>query len=342
MPQSASVNRLVVLAKHPKGEPTADCFRLETAPIPKPGPNQILLRTQWLSLDPYMRVRMYETDTYMPSVKLGHVMTGGSVSRVEASNHPDYQVGDVVHTYGGWQDYSVAEAAEVIVKLPKGFSNPSWYLGAIGMPGFTAWHALVNIGKPKDGETFVVAAATGAVGQIIGQIAKQKGCRVVGIAGGQKKCEFAVKELGFDACVDHRDPDLPGKLKGACPNGIDIYMENVGGAVFDAVRPLLNLFARIPVCGLIAHYSGAGYDGKDRLPDTMADTLFKRFTIQGFIIFDAYPEYYAGFVKEMTPLVQTGKVKIREQVIESLEAAPAGLIDLLKGDNFGKVVVRVE
>ena len=342
MPQSKDVNRRVLLTQYPKGEPTADCFRLDSAPVPKPGPNQILLRTQWLSLDPYMRVRMYEKDSYMPSVKIGEVMTGGSVSRVEESNHPDYQVGDVVHTYGGWQDYSVAEAAEVIVKLPQGFANPSWYLGVIGMPGFTAWHALVNIGKPKVGETFVVAAATGAVGQIIGQLAKSRGCRVVGIAGGAKKCGYAVKELGFDACIDHQAKDLPAQLQAACPKGIDIYMENVGGAVFDAVRPLLNLHARVPVCGLIAHYSFGGLDGKDRLPETMSDMLFKRLTFQGFIIFDAYPEYYAGFVKEMTPLVQSGKVRIREDVIGSLEEAPKGLMDLLKGQNFGKVVVKVE
>lgn len=343
MPQTATTNRRFVLAQHtqPDEEPTPAVWKLENAPVPKPGPNQMLLRTLWLSLDPYMRVRLNEADSYMPSVKKGEVMVGGTVSRVEASNHPEYKVGDIVHSYAGWQDYAVSDGSDIIVKLPDGFREQSWYLGGLGMPGFTAWHALVNIGKPKAGETFVTAAATGAVGQIIGQLAKLRGCRVVGIAGGKSKCEYAVKELGFDACVDHRAADFPEQLKAACPKGVDIYMENVGGPVFDAVEPLLNLFARIPICGLISHYSGGGLDGRDRLPGFMANTLFKRFTIQGFIIFDAYPEYYATFLKETTPLAESGKMRIREHRLDGLESAPAGLCDLLQGGNFGKVVVKV-
>ncbi|GAC1634843.1 MAG: NADP-dependent oxidoreductase [Nevskia sp.] len=341
MSQSASSNRRIVLAQHPQGDPTPEAFRLESVPVPVPGPKQMLLKTQWLSLDPYMRVRMMETDAYMPAVKLGEVMVGGTVSSVVASNHPDYQPGDVVHSYAGWQDYTLSDGADVIIKLPAGMKRPSWFLGSLGMPGFTAWYALNHIGKPKPGETFVVAAATGAVGQIIGQLAKQAGCRVVGIAGGAKKCAYAVDELGFDACIDHRSKDLPGLLAAACPKGIDIYMENVGGAVFDAVQPLLAVGARMPVCGLIAHYSGGGMDGKDRLPGFLSEALFKRLKIEGFIIFDQYPEHYANFVRAMTPMIESGKVKIREDVIDSLEGAPQGLADLLKGGNFGKVVVKV-
>lgn len=343
MPQTATTNRRFVLATHtrPSDQPTAAVWKLDSAPVPRPGPNQVLLRTLWLSLDPYMRVRLNEADSYMPSVKKDEVMVGGTVSRVEASNNPAYKVGELVHSYAGWQDYVLSDGSDIIVKLPDGFRHPSWYLGALGMPGFTAWHALMNIGKPNAGETFVVAAATGAVGQIIGQLAKSQGCRVVGIAGGKRKCDYAVRELGFDACVDHGGADFPAQLAAACPKGIDIYMENVGGAVFDAVQPLLNLNARIPVCGLIAHYSGGGMDGRDRLPGLMADALFKRLKIEGFIIFDAYPQYYGQFLKEVTPLVEAGTIRVREDLLEGLEAAPQGLIDLLKGGNFGKVVVKV-
>lgn len=341
MPQSADKNRRAILTTYPKGEPTPDVLRIETAALPSPGAGQMLLRTEWLSLDPYMRVRMYETDSYMPSVKLGEVMVGGTISRVEVSNHPDYQKGDLLQAYSGWQDYAISDGTDVMVKLSKDARHPSWYLGALGMPGFTAWYALRHICKPKAGETFVVAAATGAVGQIIGQLAKQQGCRVVGIAGGAKKCAYARDELGFDVCVDHYAKDFPEQLAAACPKGIDIYMENVGGAVLDAVRPLLANGARIPICGLIAHYSGGGMDGADRLPAMLSETLFKRLKIEGFIIFDHYPAYYTDFVREMTALIDSGKIKVREDVVDSLEAAPQGLIGLLQGGNFGKVVVKV-
>ncbi|MDH4459098.1 MAG: NADP-dependent oxidoreductase [Nevskia sp.] len=341
MPQSSSTNRRLVLVASPKGEPTAETFRLETVPVPTPGPGQLLLRTLWLSLDPYMRVRIGDSDGYMPSVKPGETMVGGTVSEVVASNHAGYQVGDLVQSYSGWQDYAVSGGEDIIVKLPKDTKQPSLYLGSLGMPGFTAWYALSQIGKPKAGETFVVAAATGAVGQIIGQLAKRAGCHVVGIAGGADKCSYAVKELGFDACIDHRGADLPARLKAACPNGIDIYMENVGGPVFDAVLPLMNMNARMPICGLIAHYSGAGLGGADRLPGFLTETLFKRMKIEGFIIFDQYPAHYASFLGEMTAPIEAGAVKILEHVIGSLEAAPQGFVDLLGGGNFGKVVVKV-
>lgn len=341
MPQTAAVNRRLVLAQYPNGDPDANTFRLESVPVPTPGPGQVLLRTLWLSLDPYMRVRITDADGYMPPVKPGEVMVGGTVSEVVASNHAGYAVGDLVQAYAGWQDYSVSDGSDIIVKLPAGTKQPSLYLGSLGMPGFTAWYALHQIGHPKAGETFVVAAATGAVGQIIGQLAKRAGCRVVGIAGGAEKCAYAVNELGFDACVDHRGPDLKGRLKAACPNGIDIYMENVGGPVFDAVLPLLNMNARMPVCGLIAHYSGAGLDGADRLPGFLTETLFKRLKVEGFIIFDQYPAHYGSFLGAMTGPIEAGDVKIREHVLDGLEAAPAGLTELLGGGNFGKVVVKI-
>ncbi len=343
MPQTADTNRQWLLTRNPAPDesPTADMWKLESSAVPVPGDKQILLRTLCLSLDPYMRPRINAGDTYMPGVRPGEVMVGGTVSRVEVSNHPDYKVGDLVQAYSGWQDFAVTDGEDIAVKLPAGAKHPSWYLGALGMPGFTAWHALMNIGKPAKGETFVVAAATGAVGQIIGQLAKQQGCRVVGIAGGEKKCAYAVDDLGFDACVDHRGADFPKQLEAACPKGVDIYMENVGGAVFDAVLPLLNVGARIPVCGLITHYSGDGMGGADRLPGFMASALFKRLKLEGFIIFDEYPKYYGQFLQQVTGQVESGDILVREHLIDDFESAPQGLIDLLGGGNFGKVVVKV-
>lgn len=339
MPQSPSTNRRLVLAQRPSGLPDANTFRLETAPLPEPAAGQMLLRTLWLSLDPYMRIRINEGDSYRPAVGLGEVMVGGTIARVEKSLHPDYRAGDLVIAAGGWQDYSLSDGSDIDIKLDPAMAHPSWALGVLGMPGFTAYHGLVNIGEPKAGETFVVAAATGAVGQIAGQIAKARGLRAVGIAGGADKCRYAVEQLGFDACVDHRSADLPGDLKKACPDGIDIYFENVGGAVFDAVLPLLNLHARLPVCGLIAHYNGGGTSG-DRLP-LLLTSLLKRVKLQGFIIYDHYGEPYRRFFAEMSQWLADGRIKVREDVLGSLEEAPLGLAALLEGRNFGKVVVKV-
>lgn len=342
MSQSAQHNRRLVLARYTRADevPTPSVWKLDTVPVPTPGPGQMRLRTLWLSLDPYMRVRLNDAASYVDKLNLGDVMTGGTVSRVEVSNHPDYPVGALVHSYAGWQDYALSDGSDIVWKLPQGAPHPSWYLGALGMPGFTAWHALNNLGAPKAGETFCVAAATGAVGQIIGQLAKRQGLRAVGVAGGASKCEYAVRELGFDACVDHRAQDFPAQLAAACPEGIDIYMENVGGPVLDAVVPLLKLHARVPVCGLIAHYSGQGTQGLG-LPEFLAQTLFKRLRVEGFVIFDAYPVHHARFQQQVRPLVESGSVRVREQVLAGLEAAPQGLIDLLGGGNFGKVVVKI-
>ncbi len=341
MPQSAITNRRLVLAQRPAGAPDASTFRLETTALPQPGAQQMRLRTLWLSLDPYMRGRLNDGASYADPVAVDEVMCGGTVSVVEASNLPDYAVGDLVHSYAGWQDYALSDGSDVILKLPKDAAHPSHYLGVLGMPGFTAWHGLTNIGRPKAGETFVTAGATGAVGQISGQLAKAAGCRVVGIAGGKSKCDYAVKELGFDACVDHYAPDFAAQLAAACPRGIDIYFENVGGAVWDAVLPLFNVNARVPVCGLIAHYNGEGFTGADRLPGTMFAVLVKRIEMKGFIIFDQYPAYYGKFLVEMGQRLADGTVKVREDVIGELEGAPAALTGLLAGKNFGKLVVKV-
>ncbi|MBR8141556.1 NADP-dependent oxidoreductase [Burkholderia sp. AU19243] len=346
MPQSKTTNRRIVLNSRPAGAPTPNDFRTETGDVPVPGPGQVLLRTVWLSLDPYMRGRMSDAPSYAPPVELGDVMVGGTVSRVVASNLPAYREGDLVVAGGGWQDYSLSDGSDLI-PLGGDFAHPSYALGVLGMPGFTAYTGLLKIGEPKPGETVVVAAASGAVGAVVGQIAKLKGCRVVGVAGGADKVAYVKDTLGFDACIDHRDPQFAAKLKEACPNGIDVYFENVGGAVFDAVWPLLNDHARVPVCGIIAHYNDAAYDdkavstGRDRVPALMGTILRKRIRMQGFIILDHYATDYASFLKEMSEWVAQGKVKTREDVIPDLADAPNALIGLLAGRNFGKVVVRV-
>ncbi|KVN98381.1 NADP-dependent oxidoreductase [Burkholderia ubonensis] len=341
MSQSKTANRRIVLNSRPAGAPTPDNFRTETGAVPTPGPGQVLLRTIWLSLDPYMRGRMNDAPSYAPPVAIGDVMVGGTVSQVVASNLPTYRAGDLVVDMGGWQDYALSDGAGLF-PLGRDFAHPSYALGVLGMPGFTAYHGLLKIGEPKAGETVVVAAASGAVGAVVGQIAKLKGCRVVGIAGGADKCAYVTGTLGFDACVDHRDADFARKLADACPGGIDVYFENVGGAVFDAVLPLLNIGARVPVCGLIAHYNDTALPaGPDRLPLLTYALLAKRIRMQGFIILDHFAEGYAAFLKDMGEWVAAGKVKVREDVVDGLAAAPETLIGLLAGKNFGKVVVRV-
>ncbi len=272
MPQTASQNRSIRLASRPHGAPVPDNFRLETAAVPTPGEGQLLLRTVYLSLDPYMRGRMSAGPSYAAPVEVGDVMCGGTVCRVAASRHPDYREGDWVLAYTGWQDYALSDG-QGLQKLAPDMAHPSHALGILGMPGFTAYMGLLDIGQPQPGETLVVAAATGPVGGTVGQIGKLKGCRVVGIAGGAEKCRHAVETLGFDACIDHHRDDLKDALAEACPQGIDVYFENVGGKVFDAVLPLLNTRARIPVCGMIAQYNRTGLpDGPDRLPLTITAT----------------------------------------------------------------------
>ena len=335
------INHRIVLNSRPVGAPTLDNFRLEEAPIAAPATGEVLLRTLFLSLDPYMRGRMSDGPSYAAPVALGEVMVGSTISRVEASQHPDFKAGDLVLGQSGWQSLALSNG-KALSKLDTAMTQPSLALGVLGMPGFTAYMGLLDIGQPQAGETVVVAAASGAVGSVVGQIAKLKGCRVVGIAGGAEKCRYVVSELGFDACIDHRSPDLKQQLAAACPKGIDVYFENVGGAVFDAVLPLLNTRARIPVCGLIANYNDTALPpGPDRLGLLPRTLLIKRIKMQGFIIFDDYAHHYGEFFGEMRQWLKDGKIKFREDVVDGLENAPQAFIGLLEGKNFGKLVVRL-
>lgn len=341
MAQNSSTNRQILLASRPVGAPTASNFALAHTAVPVAGPGQVLLRTVYLSLDPYMRGRMSDAASYAAAADLNTPMLGATVCRVAASQHPDFAEGDWVLAYTGWQDYALSDGTG-LTKLDAHMARPSYALGVLGMPGFTAYMGLLDIGAPKAGETVVVAAATGAVGSVVGQIAKLKGCRVVGIAGGADKCRSAVEDLGFDACIDHHSPDLATHLTAACPQGIDVYFENVGGKVFDAVLPLLNTSARVPVCGLIAQYNATALpDGPDRSPLLMRTLLTKRIRMQGFIIFDDYGHRYPEFARDMAQWLASGQIKFREDIVDGLENAPQAFIGLLEGKNFGKLVVRV-
>jgi len=332
--------RRIVLAVRPEGEPTNDHFRLETVPVPEPGPGQVLIRILWLSLDPYMRGRMSAAKSYAKPVEIGEVMEGGTVGEVVASNHPGYAPGDFVLSHSGWQEYAIADGASVR-KLDPNLAPLSTPLGVLGMPGMTAYTGLLNIGQPKSGETVVVAAAAGPVGSAVGQIAKIKGCYVVGIAGGPEKCAYLLNELGFDAAIDHRAPDMPERLAEACSRGIDIYFENVGGEVWNAVFPLLNDFARIPVCGLVAHYNDTTLpSGPDRTPLLMRAILSKRLTLRGFIVRD-FASQAEEFRREVGTWLRAGQIRYREDVAEGLENALEAFIGMLKGRNFGKMLVRV-
>ncbi len=334
-------NRRIVLAARPSGAPAPEDFRLEETEKPVPQDGELLLRCIYLSLDPYMRGRMSAGPSYAAPVEIDDVMVGGTVCQVEASRHPDYEVGEWVLAYSGWQDYAVSDGSG-LVKLGRDPQNPSYALGIMGMPGFTAYMGLLDIGKPQAGETLVVAAATGPVGATVGQIGKLKGCRVIGVAGGPEKCNYAREVLGFDDCIDHQADDFAEQLKQVCTAGIDVYFENVGGRVFDAVLPLLNTGARIPVCGLIAHYNATGLpDGPDRMSLLMSTILIKRLTVQGFIIFEDYAPRYNEFATDMAQWLADGKIKYREQRLEGLPAAPQAFIGLLQGENFGKLVIQV-
>jgi len=341
MPQNTNINRRIVLNARPLGTPNAEDFRLELGPIPKPETGQVLLRTLYLSLDPYMRGRMSDGPSYAAPVAIGDVMVGATVSRVEVSRHGDFKVGELVLGYAGWQDYSLSDGKGLSTLFAED-PYPSRALGVLGMPGFTAYMGLLDIGKPVAGETVVVAAASGPVGSVVGQIGRIKGCTVVGIAGGKEKCGYVTEELGFDFCVDHRADDLPGRLAAACPKGIDVYFENVGGPVFDAVLPLLNTKARVPVCGLIATYNATALPpGPDRLGLLVGTLLRKRIKMQGFIVFDDYAPRWSEFAGAMSEWVQDDRVKVREDIVFDLENAPEAFIGLLEGKNFGKLVIQL-
>lgn len=348
---SSAINRRVVLASRPAGRPVPTDFRLETRPVPAIGDGQVLLRTLFLSLDPYIRNLMEEVGPgYAPPIALGEPLVGGTVSRVAVSRHPGFRVGELVLANAGWQDYAVSDGADL---LPLGdLTRPSLALGAAGMPGFTAQVGLMEIGQPRPGETVVVAAATGAVGAMVGQLAKRAGARVIGIAGGADKVRYLIDTLGVDAAIDRRDPRFAERLREAAPRGIDVYFESVGGEVLDAVLPLLNVGARVPVCGFIAHYNEAGaqagsaasHVSADRLPGLLATVLQKRVRMEGFIVLDHFGEGLSrlrAFQQDMSAAIAAGEVQALEHVIDGLERAPQGLIDLLDGRHLGKTVVTI-
>ena len=337
---AAIKNHQIVLASRPEGEPRPENFSLVETDLPEPRDGEVQLKTLWLSLDPYMRGRISAAKSYARGVEPGEVMVGGTVSEVVASKNPRFAAGDVVSSYSGWQEYHVTAGKE-LHKLDPKTAPVSTALGVLGMPGMTAYTGLLTIGQPKPGETVVVAAASGAVGAVVGQIAKIKGCRAVGIAGGADKCRYLTEELGFDVAIDRRDPEMKSKLAAACPNGIDVYFENVGGDVWDAVFPLLNNFARVPLCGLIAHYNDTELPpGPDKSPRLMRAILTKRLTLRGFIVTD-FADQAPAFQRDVGQWLGEVKIKYREDVVEGLAAAPEAFIGMLKGKNFGKLLVRV-
>lgn len=331
----------IVLAARPNGKPVTSDFRLEHVQVPEAGEGELLLRTLYLSLDPYMRGRMDDRKSYAPPVGVGAVMEGEVVAEVLASRVAGYAAGDIVLSRAGWQTHSLSDGRG-LRKLDTAEAPVTTGLGILGMPGFTAYSGLRVIGRPKAGETVVVAAASGPVGSLVGQLAKLAGSTAIGIAGGAGKCAFVRDVLGFDAAIDHRAADFRGQLAAACPDGIDVYFENVGGAVWQAVLPLLNKFARIPVCGLIAQYNADPADGapEDRLPATMREVLSKSLTLRGFINVE-FAELYPDFLRDVGAGLRSGAIKHREDIVEGLENAPQAFIGMLEGRNFGKLLVKV-
>jgi NADPH-dependent curcumin reductase len=334
-------SRQVRLARRPEAEPTDDTFAFEEHELPPLEDGQLLLRVVYLSLDPYVRGRLSDAASYADPVGIGEVIVGGTVCVVEESRDPSYVVGDVVLSYSGWQTHAIVEAGQVR-RLDPSRAPVSTALGVLGMPGFTAYAGLLEIGRPQPGETVVVAAATGPVGSAVGQIAKVKGARAVGIAGGEKKRQALLDEFGFDVALDHRSPTFADDLAAAVPDGIDVYFENVGGPVTRQVLRHVNLYARMPVCGLVADYNATGgAEGRDRLPGFMRLVLTKSLTVRGFIQGEFVPTHTRDFVREMSGWVADGSVRYREDVVDGLDAAPEAFRGLLTGANFGKLLVRV-
>lgn len=332
--------RQVILGARPKGSPRVDDFRLVVGSMPEPLEGQILVATKFLSLDPYMRGRMNDAESYAPPVSLYGVMEGEVVAEVVHSRHPSFDRGELVQGRIGWRSHA-AVAPQDLRRVETGDNPPETSLGVLGMPGFTAYAGLQVVGQPKAGETIVVASAAGAVGSVVGQLAQLAGARAVGIAGGPRKCAYVRDELGFDAVVDHKACGLAEALAAACPDGIDVYFENVGGPIWNAVLPLLNRYARVPVCGLIAHYNGEAPVEGSPIAETMLAVLRRSILIRGFINTEFAPEHFGTFLTELTPLVSSGRIRYREHIVEGLEAAPEAFIGMLKGVNFGKTLVRV-
>lgn len=331
-------NRRIVLAKRPVGEPDESCFRIETAPVEHVGDGQVLLRTLWLSVDPYMRGRMNDARSYAKPVGVGEVMVGGTVCEVVESHAPAFAVGDVVVGYTGWQDYAVARGdAPRFYKVDATLAPISTALGVLGMPGHTAYFGLLRVGQPKPGETVVVSAAAGAVGSAVGQIAKLHGCRAVGIAGGPDKCAIVRDEFGLDACVDYKTPTFAADLRAACPRGVDVYFENVGGAVLDAVAPLLNDGARVPVCGFISGYNATG---PVRTPFEVLAAHPKK-PVHRFFLVSEWMNEVPDAVRQLGAWLREGKLRYRETIVDGLENAPKAFRGLFEGRNVGKMLVRV-
>ena len=334
------MNTKILLNERPHGEPTLQNFKTIKEEIRDPNDGEVLLKTIYMSLDPYMRGRMNDAKSYAKALEIGDVMEAGALSQVIKSKSNDFKEGDFVEGRTGWQDNPTVDAKE-LRKIDPAMAPLSTSIGVLGMPGTTAYVGMHNFAKPQKGETIVVSAASGAVGATVGQIGKIYGCRVVGVAGSEEKCNFTKSELGFDECVNYKDPDFKDKLKSACPNGIDIYWENVGGITFENVMPLLNDYARIPVCGLISLYNATSLpSGEDRLPLLFRQILTKRMMIKGFIVFNHYDQRDESII-ELSKWIKEGKIKYKEDFVEGLENAPNAFIGLLNGKNFGKLIVKV-
>jgi NADPH-dependent curcumin reductase CurA len=329
-------HRRVVLARRPPGEPSETDFRIEEVAVPEPGSGQVLVRVIYLSLDPYMRGRMRDAASYAAPVGIGEVMTGGTVGEVVKSNNPSFKVGDIVEERLGWQQYAIG--GPTLRKIDPSLAPISTANGVLGMPGMTAYFGLFEVGQPKAGETVVVSAASGAVGQVVGQLAKIAGCRAIGIAGGPKKCAFVKEILGLDECVDYKAAkDLSAAIKTACPNGVDVYFDNVGGAVSDAVFLNLNFFARVALCGSISQYNVAAPEVGPRL---LGLFVGRRVSMRGFIVSD-FANKFAPAMRQLGEWVRSGRIKYKEDIIEGIEKAPRAFIGLLRGENFGKLQVKL-
>ncbi|NDY84333.1 NADP-dependent oxidoreductase [Orrella sp. NBD-18] len=331
---TSTSNRQIILASRPSGWVSPDNFKLIESPIPTPGPDQVLIKNLWLSLDPYMRSRISDAKSYAQGVNPGQLMVGGTVGEVILSNSSQFKVGDIVLAANGWQLYTATNPS-AITKIDTSKISSTAYLGVLGMPGITAWRGLMEICEPKPGETVVVDAASGAVGSVVGQLAKALGCRVVGIAGGSAKCAYVVNELGFDACVDHRSPTFVQDLNAELPRGIDCLFENVGGPIFEQLLTLMNPFSRIALCGMVSEFNKPPHAHK-----TLRSILVNRIKLQGFIVSDRM-DHWADIRTKLSELVLSGKLKFRESIVHGLENAPAALVGLLKGENFGKQLVKL-
>ena len=330
-----TTNRQILLAKRPTGWVTEADFRMVESPVPVPSDGQVLIRNHYLSLDPYMRGRMDDAPSYAENVKVGDVMVGGTVGEVVASKNPKFKPGAMVGGYAGWQDYGLSDG-KALSRIDTSIAPASWYLGVLGMPGVTAWIGLLDICQPRAGETVVVSAASGAVGSVVGQLARIAGCRVVGIAGGPEKCGYCVNDLGFDACVDYKADGWRKALSAAAPKGIDVNFENVGGEVLDAVLSRTNAFARIALCGLVSQYNATEAYGVKNF----RFLLINRIRLQGFIVSE-YLDKWPRALQELAGHVAAGRIKYRETVADGLENAPSAFIGMLQGLNFGKQVVKL-